>query len=165
MNRPWTCIEDMDNHLISNWNKVVGPNDLVFHLGDVLFHHNKISSSPLLDALNGKIVLIRGNHDKYIDSLSSRFESIKDYFEIRVVLGHSNYRDIALMHYPLFTWNKQHYGSYMLHGHCHGKNNVNNENCLRYDVGVDTNAYTPVSLSSILDLMSEKSSLLKSQKE
>ena len=33
-NRPFTSTEEMDKALISNWNKVVKPEDTVFHLGD-----------------------------------------------------------------------------------------------------------------------------------
>ena len=32
--RPFSDVEDMNKTLISNWNKVVGINDYVFHLGD-----------------------------------------------------------------------------------------------------------------------------------
>ena len=28
---------------------------------------------------------------------------------------------VCMMHYPLTAWNKQHYGSVQLFGHCHGK--------------------------------------------
>lgn len=32
--RPWNTVEEMDEGLIQNWNKVVGKDDIVFHLGD-----------------------------------------------------------------------------------------------------------------------------------
>ena len=32
-NRPFSSIEEMDEALINNWNSVVQPNDIVFHLG------------------------------------------------------------------------------------------------------------------------------------
>nr|DAW62449.1 MAG TPA: metallophosphatase domain protein [Caudoviricetes sp.] len=31
----------MNNALVSNWNKVVAPNDIVFHLGDFCFGDRK----------------------------------------------------------------------------------------------------------------------------
>ena len=33
-NRPYSNVEEMNNAIIENWNSVVGPNDIVFHLGD-----------------------------------------------------------------------------------------------------------------------------------
>lgn len=48
----------MNETLISNWNSVVGPKDIIFHLGDLTSEWTKI-----LDRLNGKICLILGNHD------------------------------------------------------------------------------------------------------
>ena len=33
-NRPYQSIEEMDNDLIEKWNKTVGKNDTVYHLGD-----------------------------------------------------------------------------------------------------------------------------------
>ena len=36
-NRPFDRIEDMNETIIENWNKVVTPKDTVYHLGDVGF--------------------------------------------------------------------------------------------------------------------------------
>ncbi len=33
--RPWNDIESMNEDLISNWNSVVSPTDLIYNLGDV----------------------------------------------------------------------------------------------------------------------------------
>ena len=39
-NRPFSSIEEMNNFLIKRWNATVGPDDTVFHLGDVTFGGN-----------------------------------------------------------------------------------------------------------------------------
>ena len=62
-NRPWNTVEEMDKALIENWNSVVKPDDIVFHLGDFAFAPNS-KWKTLLQALNGKIYLIVGNHDE-----------------------------------------------------------------------------------------------------
>ena len=51
----------MNQKLIENWNSVVGPNDLVFHLGDFAFGGAEIWNKTL-PRLNGHKVLILGNH-------------------------------------------------------------------------------------------------------
>ena len=63
VNRPFKDVFEMNEQMISRWNSVVGPNDLVFHLGDFCFGgQGKVME--LVSRLNGKIVLILGNHDR-----------------------------------------------------------------------------------------------------
>ena len=49
-----------DEYLIHKYNQQVGPDDLVVNLGDL---HWK-SFEPVADKLNGKMLLVLGNHDK-----------------------------------------------------------------------------------------------------
>ena len=62
-NRPFKNIDDMNNTIINNWNKVVNKDDLVYHLGD-FFLGSKYDLKDIVSRLNGKIYLIRGNHDR-----------------------------------------------------------------------------------------------------
>lgn len=45
--------------LIDNWNKTVGEDDLVIHLGDFAFR-----DVAVIERLNGRILMVLGNHDK-----------------------------------------------------------------------------------------------------
>ena len=49
----------MDEWLIDNWNAHIAQSDLVVHLGDFSFK----GVSRYLDRLNGRIILLLGNHD------------------------------------------------------------------------------------------------------
>lgn len=49
--------------MINNWNNKVGPDDLIFHLGDFAFGGSELWNS-ILPKLNGHKVLIIGNHDR-----------------------------------------------------------------------------------------------------
>ena len=158
--RPFKDVEEMNKRLIENWNLVVQPNDDVYMLGDVSFM--KASETVnVLNALKGKIYLIKGNHDKnnLLNSAAAkqRFEWIKDMYELKVHdLEASREKQIIVMcHYPMLTWNKSHHGSWMLHGHCHGNLPVD-PHAKRHDVGVDSNAYAPVSYEMIKEIMSTK---------
>ena len=62
--RPWDTVEEMDEGLIQNWNRVVGKDDLVFNLGDFAFATNG-RWKELLSQLNGHHYLILGNHKIY----------------------------------------------------------------------------------------------------
>ena len=60
-----------------------------------------------------------GNHDKEENFRKLRndglIESYGYYKEIKI--GDTK---VCMSHYPMTVWNRQHYGSFMLHGHCHG---------------------------------------------
>ena len=65
-NRPFTSTEEMDKVIIQNWNKVVSNKDIVIHLGDVGMG-GKDYIKNIISQLNGKKILIKGNHDNYSD--------------------------------------------------------------------------------------------------
>lgn len=60
-NRPFEDVNEMNEKLIENWNKVVPENGTVFHLGDFAFGGSGLWNK-VLDQLNGQIYLIMGNH-------------------------------------------------------------------------------------------------------
>ena len=76
--RPFTSLEEMNEELIKRWNEKVSTKDEVYHLGDLSLG-NADFTKEVLDRLNGKIYLIKGNHDKSTLSYPKRFEWIKDY--------------------------------------------------------------------------------------
>lgn len=141
----------MDETIIRNWNGVIGPDDDVYHLGDVCFMRPD-AARALLSRLNGRIHLLRGNHDKgqFLAECSGRFEWVKEYHEL-----HVGKQMIVLGHYPFVTWNKSHHGSWNLHGHCHGTLPVD-VSSLRLDVGVDCHRYGPISFDAVGELMSKR---------
>ena len=49
--------------LIANWNNTVAKEDIVYMLGDFTLSRNKEYIKSLLQRLNGKIILVMGNHD------------------------------------------------------------------------------------------------------
>lgn len=50
-----------DNYLITQWNKIVNKKDLTFILGDVTME--KKDHYHLLDKMNGRKIVVMGNHD------------------------------------------------------------------------------------------------------
>jgi calcineurin-like phosphoesterase family protein len=149
-NRPFENAEEMNEALIKNYNSVVHKDDTVYILGDIAHRIGVTYANELISRLNGKKYLIKGNHDKKFDE--SLFEEIRDFMTVSI-----NGHYIALMHYPMLSWPRSHYGSIMLHGHIHSDGKYNKENrengILRYDVGVDANNYAPVSIKEIEKFM------------
>ena len=59
--RSFSSIQEHDEQIIHNWNKVVTNNDKVYVLGDVCFKNIHLEN---IARLNGTKVLIKGNHDE-----------------------------------------------------------------------------------------------------
>ena len=129
-----TCQEDHTEWLINLWNNQVKKGDCVYVLGDVSFGNINITEN-VLTKLNGNIIVIKGNHDKYKDLTQFKFEQLifdfHDYLEI-YIQGVKT----CMSHYPMVSWNKSHYGSLMLHGHTHGYYKPEQGKIL--DVGLDS---------------------------
>ena len=62
--RPFTSTEEMDETMIERWNAKVKSTDTVYHLGDVVINKKYLH---LVERLNGRKILIRGNHDIFGD--------------------------------------------------------------------------------------------------
>lgn len=61
--RDFSSVEECDEFMVSQWNKVVGANDKVYHLGDLVMPKNH-KHIEIMSRLNGTKVLIKGNHDE-----------------------------------------------------------------------------------------------------
>lgn len=122
--RPFSSVEEMNSYMIKKWNEKVRTNDDVVVIGDLSFGNGE-ETNQILEELNGKIYLIKGNHDDMFLSdrrfKLSRLEWVKDYEEMN-----DNKRKVVLMHYPVFCYNGQNKfdqdgkaRTYMLYGHVH----------------------------------------------
>lgn len=156
-NRPFKTLEEHDEGLIENWNKMVKPRDTIFHLGDVSFRLVE-QSKDILRRLNGKKVLIYGNHDKYLlKHYEPFFEDIKVYHILK-----DHRRRFVMMHFPIESWDGKERGAIHLHGHSHGgkSHRVGNTfTLLRFDVGVDCWNYKPVPLDTIVTVANTRMGL------
>lgn len=138
--RPFGSVAEMDALLERRWNEAVAPEDEIWHLGD--FAMRAADAEQLLDRLNGRKHLVRGNNDPDAVAALSGWASVQDYAE-REVDG----RKLVLCHYPFRTWNGQHRGALDLHGHSHGRLKPLPS---QFDVGVDVWEWRPVPLARII---------------
>ena len=60
--RLFNDVEEMNETLVVNWNLIVGPDDEIWHLGDVAFLP-KDKTLEICQRLNGHKRLVMGNHD------------------------------------------------------------------------------------------------------
>lgn len=156
-NRPFDNIEEMNKTLIQNWNAVVKPDDIVFHLGDFAFGGSAIWNTTL-DQLNGDIILIQGNHDRknLRQGFVKKFLGVYSQLQI-LVEGQSIY----LNHYPFLCYGGVYRSNpiWQLFGHVHSGPYSTSKDTERlinlfptqYDVGVDNNYYYPASFNEVKD--------------
>jgi calcineurin-like phosphoesterase family protein len=120
--RGFDSVEAMNDYMVCQWNRKVRRNDEVVILGDFSWGDSR-QTSDILDRLNGRLYLIKGNHDRFLaDSrMAERFGWVRDYAELS-----DNKRKVVLCHYPIACYNGQYrrdaFGvskTYMLHGHIH----------------------------------------------
>ncbi len=59
-------LTEMHESMIASWNKYVSTNDTVYNLGDLAFQTSlkRNETNAILERLNGKHILIKGNHDE-----------------------------------------------------------------------------------------------------
>ena len=150
--RPFSSVEEMDEHMVEQWNKTVRPQDKVYHLGDCVIARKNL---PILGRLNGHKRLVRGNHDIFpTKEYMQYFEEIygvRVYSKENFICSH-----IPLHPESLYRWKAN------IHGHLHC-------NRVMKDAGYDNQAepkytideryisvcveqvnYTPISLDEIL---------------
>lgn len=159
-NRPFRDVKEMDDVLIKNWNKVVSNDDFVYVLGDIGWYDNQ-KTAAIFHSLNGKKILVKGNHDKISKEIENCFEKICDYIEIK-----DENEKIILSHYPIHFWNGQFRNSIHLYGHVHNSHQYNACESFRkelkqlqdipmrmYNVGcmIKYMGYTPRTLKYILE--------------
>lgn len=135
---PLRDFKDMDHMmttLIYNWNKVVGKNDKVYHLGDVGF--SNASSLQVLDQLNGIKVLIKGNHDG--QKLSVYQQYFKDVRACHIL------DSFLLSHIPIHPDSLSRWKA-NIHGHTHANSLPDRR---YYNVSVEAINYTPIDFEEI----------------
>lgn len=164
--RPYADVEQMNAALIENWNRVVGPEDTVLHLGDLALGRRE-ETIPVTAALNGHRLLIPGNHD--IVSSTYRAGKVAKARDLELlgqagwevlpetVIGARGGRRLLASHFPYegdshgadrFVHARPlDTGLPLLHGHTHSRSG--GPHGREFHVGVDGNDFTPVAMSII----------------
>lgn len=176
--RPFHDEFDMKEKMIEAHNKLVKPEDLVIYGGDTFFYHTKDEMLETMNRLNGRKILVKGNHDhKQRIMMNGGFELCVD--EMVMTLAGEK---VQFSHYPFrmpewkfqyivkknkfIRWitrkNRRIYpqkyhnrrpvnkGQFLIHGHTHDK-----IRCIgrQIHIGVDAWGYKPVNIQEICNLI------------
>ena len=180
--RKYASAEIAYESMIKSWNDVVGVNDIVFNLGDIVVGAGADSVAvfkELVYRLNGKQYFTWGNHNAgaktvYKDCIDAQYGRHDYDFEVYPVsfagkftfLGH--YAEIivdgqliVIGHYPIGSWNEmgsKGHESWNIFGHCHHNyplGHVENTDLRQLDVGWETFG-RPVEFNEVRAIMANK---------
>jgi len=161
-NRPFNSVGHMNAIMEDIWNSTIKPDDLVYYLGD--FAMNPRAVSEILRNLNGKKILIPGNHDrcyrlsssKWLDHyLAAGFVSVEMERRLEiagesVLLNHLPYRNDPAQKY--FELRPVDNGGWLIHGHVHNRWKVSRK---QINVSVDVWSFEPVSWKTIAEIIQQ----------
>lgn len=162
--RGFTSVQEMNEKIIERHNALVRPDDDVYILGDSSLGGGDeqilAANKALIEQLNGKLHIIRGNHDT--DRRVTMYKNCKN------VIGPVLYADMIhykgyhfyLSHFPTLTGNLEKESlkqcTCNLFGHTHQTTNFHMDMPYMYHVGVDSHDCKPVLLDDIIKEMETK---------
>jgi calcineurin-like phosphoesterase family protein len=132
-----------DEYIIEQWNRIVkNKRDLTFILGDITME--KSFWYYQLDRLNGRKIVVGGNHDNYKHTA----ELLK---YVESVAGIIQYKGFLLTHCPIHTHELYDRFRGNIHGHVH-------ENTLQdpryYNVSAEAIGYRPKTIDELINMYS-----------
>jgi calcineurin-like phosphoesterase family protein len=158
--RPYDSVEEMNEALVAAWNNCVKEADTVYYLGD--FSLSRTIMEQYAPRLNGRKILIAGNHDKCHPSNNagqwSNLDLYRKYFD--AIYTEHEWNDWMLHHIPYHDEVDHRFEEYrpvsdgrvLLHGHVHQRWLTNGR---QINVGVDVWDYTPVHEDQIRELVTK----------
>lgn len=139
--RPFDSVEEMNEAIIKNWNEVVARDDIIYVLGDFCFG-NKEMLKNVVSRLNGRKILILGNHDRLTKGayLDAGFETVT---KCPMIID----ADFILSHQPLQGDLGRFYN---IHGHKHKLPGEAQFSPKHFDIGVDDHNFYPHKLDTVI---------------
>jgi len=164
MTRDFESLDSMNDMLVDNINKLVGENDILFHLGDWSFggFDNIRKFRERIACKN--IHLVLGNHDHHIannkDGVQSLFSSVNNYvfLDVRVPINknHNDRHAFVLCHFPIASWDSMNTGVLHLHGHTHLPPHLRIAAGRAMDIGMDGNGLEPIEYTEVVNLLKDR---------
>ena len=159
--RGFNSIEEMNENIIKRFNERVTAEDDVYILGDLclgggdkeVIEQNK----SLIKRLNGKLHIIRGNHDT--DRRVEMYMTCSNIVECTLWADYIKYKGyhFYMSHFPTITSNLEKESlkqcTCCLFGHTHQTTNFYYDMPMVYHVGVDSHDCKPVLLDDIIKEM------------
>ena len=137
-NRPFADCAEMEEELIKRWNNVVAPEDTVYLLGD-FSALNMEENKKILTKLNGRKILIMGNHDDRFTPDQWREQGFAECSEWPILYAGF----YLLSHEPLYVNTNMPYAN--VFGHVHNNPIYRDSSPQSICVSAERIDYTPIS--------------------
>ena len=166
--RPFYDAGEMNDIIALNWNNTVSSSDTIYHLGDIALSRERTYpkrsvaevTEKWVNRLNGKKIVINGNHDPLY---FGEYWRVEDYKGIQFLLIHNprgaeeDWPESIKQKFYGFVKKIDKGNVWTIHGHTH------NNNLIRYpfinfeektvNVSVELIGYAPICLDEIVDLI------------
>ena len=134
---------EMDDFIISKWNHSVSEEDTVYVIGDFILSSDREYIFSILERLNGKIILVKGNHDQpSLNILKLKPEKV-EIVEYPIILDEF----WMLSHYPMYISEAMPYAN--IFGHVHGNPMYNTVSSRSFCACVERTNFEPVDFEEI----------------
>jgi calcineurin-like phosphoesterase family protein len=156
----FNSIKDHDNIITNNILEVTSPGDNLYILGDIFWKYTRDQIAEFFNKFKKRKVNIHwivGNHDRIRSTDHKAVVFIGPLKDITI-----EKQPITLCHYPMYTWNKSHYGAWHFFGHHHSNTHghkeikVFEESGKRLNVCCEFHNYRPISFEQIRDIMNTR---------
>jgi calcineurin-like phosphoesterase family protein len=145
--RGYSSIEQMNEDMIERWNKKVGKDDVVIHLGNFAWSPIDVD---IIDKLNGEIVFIPGDRDEALLMVAEENDAIN--IASQHIMTHGG---IVLSHWPLEVWPGMDKDVYHFHGHTKPNIKTDIKKMNRVNACCDNWSLAPIEISDTIELLKE----------
>ena len=149
-NRPFKNVEEMNDSMVSTWNKIVNQSDSVYVLGNLFW--DPLTADDILRKLNGTIYLMKGDYDRATQDVENLHENKLNIITSEIHVDDVN--KICFSHWPLEEWKNKSKGYHSITAFP-GKKYKSDHKKLRINVNCDLWSFRPVEISSVKGLFEE----------
>lgn len=156
--RGFDSVDEMDKAIVERWNTVVGDDDDVYVLGDLMLCDNE-KAVGYIKMLKGRIHVILGNHDT--SKRAGLYSALPNVVEVCwATMLRCDRMNYFLTHFPCITANVSRESleqmTVSLFGHTHSKEKFYEGRPYMYNVAMDAHDCFPVSSSVVkADMVAE----------
>src|SRR5437763_16602672 len=86
--RPFSSVAAMNEGMVERWNETVGPDDVVWHLGDFAIRQKPEMVAEILARLRGRKHLVTGNNDPPATTELDGWQSVQPTPRSRSTVSH-----------------------------------------------------------------------------
>lgn len=154
--RGFVTVEGMNDGILSSINDTCTTEDTLYVVGDISCNAKKHEHHQWIEAIQPKIILIKGNHDNREKNGKLSYHKYLHEFHHDLIGKFKDEEKVQLIHFyhfPLARWYCQNHGVWHIHGHLHGTDSMIPGKIM--DVGWDIYK-RPISFTEVKDYMDKQ---------